>query len=156
MAETILENKTAIADGTEVKIDIEALEKELNESEFAKGWEKGREDAIMMMKRSFFPTSDQVLKSAEITFREMEKQFGRVFDHVFAGFNLQYDEPAILFCLKPEAESLRAKACYFGVLLSNAIYEAGLLPLNVLVTKTGTTDLQLVGHDFKFQRNLNA
>lgn len=144
------------SEDVEVKIDIEALEKELNESEFSKGWEKGREDTIMMMKKSFFPTSDQVLKSAEITFREMEKQFGKVFNHVFAGFNLKYDEPAILFCLKPGAENLRAKACYFGVLLSNAIYEAGLLPLNVLVTKTGTTDIQLVSHDFKFQRNLNA
>lgn len=60
------------------------------------------------------------------------------------------------FCLKPEASRLRAKICYFGVMLSNAIYNAGLIPLNVLVTKTESTDFDLVRHDFKFQRIMHA
>ncbi|WP_295098252.1 hypothetical protein [uncultured Fibrobacter sp.] len=141
---------------SDVKIDIDALEKELNDSEFSRGWEKGREDTIRNMQESLFPPSEQVLKVAEITFREMEKQFGKVFDHVYAGFNSSYDAPSVLFCLKPEASKLRAKICYFGVMLSNAIYNAGLVPLNVLVTKAESTDFDLVRHDFKFQRIMHA
>ena len=41
-------------------------------------------------------------------------------------------------------------------MLSNAIYNAGLIPLNVLVTKTESTDFGLVKHDFKFQRIMHA
>lgn len=150
------EEKTYDDVSSEVKIDIEALEKELDNSEYSRGWQKGREDAIRLIQESLLPPSDKVLKSAEITYREMEKKFGKVFDQVYAGFNYNYDEPAILFCLKPEAAKLRAKACYFGVLLSNAIYNAGLIPLNVLVSKTESTDFELVKHDFKFKRIMNA
>lgn len=152
----MVEEKTIEKDIEEVPLDIEALEKEINSTDWVLGWEKGREDTLRAIRDYMLPANERVLKSAEIVYKLMVKNFGDVFSKVFAGFNTTYDEPAILLCLKKGCDVVRAKVCLFGAIAANAFSEGGLLPLNVLVTREESTDFETVRHDFKFERVSNA
>ena len=77
---------------SEVKIDFDALERELDNSDWSRGWEQGRIDALKAMQNNFLPRNDLVLRSAEIITKIMIAHFGNVFSRVFAGFNGHYDD----------------------------------------------------------------
>ena len=100
---------------SDVSLDIESLEKELNNSDWSRGWEQGRIDMMKQMKENFLPRNDQVLRSAEIVVNIMKKKFGDVFGRIFAGFNGHFDEPAVLLCLKEGADCKRIDVVSFGV-----------------------------------------
>lgn len=133
--------------------EISKLEKEINNSEWTHGWEKGREDLIRDLEKSLFPDVDSILKSAEIIIRLLEKRFGKVFENVFAGYNSYYDEPAILVCLKDDVDCKRSDVCMFGVILEQAFSDLKLLPLNLMVTRSRSTDYNMVKEEFSFERN---
>lgn len=136
----------------DVKIDFEALEKELDNSDWSRGWEQGRVDTIKAMQDNLLPRNDLVLRSAEIIVKIMMKKFGDVFGRVFAGFNGHYDEPAVLLCIKDGANCRRGDVIMYGVELSSEFEASGLVPLRVLATRLGTTDFETVANDFQFER----
>lgn len=137
---------------SDVKIDFDALEKELDNSDWSRGWEQGRIDAIKAMQENFLPRNDLVLRSAEIITKIMIAHFGDVFSRVFAGFNGHYDEPAILLCMNDDAQCSRGDVIWFGVKLQPLFSEQNLVPLRVLVTKSSSTDFDTVAKDFSFER----
>ncbi len=144
-------NKYSVSDD-EVKIDIEALEKELDNSDWSRGWEQGRIDAIKAMQDNLLPRNDLVLRSAEIIVKMMKKKFGDVFGRVFAGFNGNYDEPAVLLCLKDGASCKRGDVITYGVDILPGFESSGLIPLRVLATRQKSTDFETVASDFQFER----
>ena len=152
----MVEEKTLKKEMEGVPLDIEALEKEINSTDWVLGWEKGRDDTLRAIRDYMLPANERVLKSAEIIYKLMVKNFGNVFSKVFAGFNSAYDEPAILLCVKTGSDVVRARVCLFGAIVANAFNESDLLPLNVLVTREESTDFETVRHDFKFERLSNA
>ncbi len=139
---------------TDVSIDFDALEKELDSSDWSRGWEKGREDTLRAMRESMFPSDDRILKSAEMMYKIMVQNFGNVFAKIFAGFNNSYDEPSILLCLKADAKISRADVCWYGSVATGIFNESGMLPINVVVTREESIDIDAVRKDFKFERSL--
>lgn len=137
---------------SDVSLDIESLEKELNNSDWSRGWEQGRIDMMKQMKENFLPRNDQVLRSAEIVVNIMKKKFGDVFGRIFAGFNGHFDEPAVLLCLKEGADCKRIDVVSFGVDVSLEMSEHGLVPLHVMATRSESTDFDSVVKDFQFER----
>ncbi len=148
---SISQVKECVSDD-DVKIDIEALEKELDNSDWSRGWEQGRIDAIKAMRDNYLPRNDLVLRSAEIIVKMMSKKFGDVFGRIFAGFNGNYDEPAVLFCIKDGSACRRGDVITYGVDLLPCFEASGLIPLRVLATKQKTTDFETVANDFQFER----
>lgn len=135
-----------------VKLDISALENELNTSDWARGWEQGRIDALKAIREDLLPSNDRVLRSAELVSRIMTQRFGNVFARIFAGFNSHYDEPAVLLCMNENAKCTRGDVIMFGVELQPLFSQSGLVPLRVLVTKMSSTDFGTVANDFQFER----
>lgn len=137
---------------SDVSLDIESLEKELNNSDWSRGWEQGRIDMMKQMKENFLPRNDRVLRSAEIVVNIKKKKFGDVFGRIFAGFNGHFDEPAVLLCLKEGADCKRIDVVSFGVDVSPEMSEHGLVLLHVMATRSESTDFDSVVRDFQFER----
>lgn len=141
-----------VDDESSTKIDIEKLERELNESDWSRGWEQGRFDLLKAVRENVLPRNDNILRSAEIVVKLMQKRFGDAFGRIFAGFNGYYDEPSLLLCLKNGANCARGDVVEYGVELIPFFMECELEPLRILVTKQNSTDFDTVVKDFQFER----
>lgn len=141
-----------VDDESSTKIDIEKLERELNESDWSRGWEQGRFDMLKAVRENVLPRNDNILRSAEIVVKLMQKRFGDAFGRIFAGFNGYYDEPSLLLCLKNGTNCARGDVVEYGVELIPFFMECELEPLRILVTKQNSTDFDTVVKDFQFER----
>lgn len=137
---------------SEVNLDVKSFDEELFASDWARGWQQGRNDTMQNMQDNFLPRNDQVLRSAEIVVKLMVKKFGDVFGRIFAGFNSHYDEPAILLCLKDGVGCKRMDVVSYGVDVQPEFQDSGLIPLRVLVTRQNSTDFDTVAKEFQFER----
>lgn len=136
-----------------IEKEIEFLEKEMNNSEWARGWEIGREDALKALKNSLFPSDERILKSAEIAFKILSKQLGSSIEKVFAGYNHQYDEPEILVVLSDDADELcRCKVIDLGLMLELIFQQIGLLTISILSSRLSKIDMDTVNEDFPYER----